>query len=247
MGTKLHGYDVPSVPARYRGVNGPSGKLVGVRLHAATGEAWIRLRAATGPLGIRHEVRVFPLSETQPPTPPPDALLLARGMRVYCHDGYIGELRGIAIESDTGVTSNLLVQIRGDVLAAVERINSPLAPLLNVAGRVVLLSPAWATAVKPEPERIFGDELALHLDATSEQVAASAQLRPDSQVAGEILKILDANPAIAPYAARLRVSVHDGDVTLRGTLPSPRHRATTAQDVWHVPGVLALHDETRIA
>ena len=247
FGAKIRGEEVPSVPARYRGVNGPSGKLRDVRLRPRTGEGWIRLRATTGLLGLKHEARVFPLSDAQPPTPTPDAFTLRGGMRVVCHDGEVGALRGIAIDTDTGAVINLLLHIRGDVVASVEYITSPMAALLKVAGRELLVPPAWVSAVKADTDRVFGDDQTLHLDASAEQVAACAQLRSDNEVTGDILKILDANPAIAPSLARLRVSVHDGSVVVRGTLPSPRHRASAEQDIWHVPGVFALHDEIQIA
>ncbi|MDE3231196.1 MAG: BON domain-containing protein, partial [Chloroflexota bacterium] len=35
-------------------------------------------------------------------------------------------------------------------------------------------------------------------------------------------------------------------VTLLGTLPSPRHRASAEQDVWHLAGVLAVRNEITI-
>lgn len=247
FGGKVRGDDVPSVPARYRGVNGPSGKLRDVRLRPRTSEGWIRLRAPAGLLGLKHEARVFPLSDEQPPTPTPDAFTLRGGMRVVCHDGDVGDLRGIAIDTETGAVLNLLIRVRGDVVASVEYITSPMAPLLKVAGRELLIPPAWVSAVKADTERLFGDEQTLHLDASAEQIAACAQLRTDSEVTGDILKILDVNPAIAPYIARLRVSVHDGNVVVRGTLPSARHRATVEQDIWHVAGVFALYDEIQIA
>lgn len=247
FGGKIRGDDVLSVPARYRGVNGPSGKLRDVRLRPRTSEGWIRLRAATGLLGLKHEGRVFPLSDRQPPTPTPDAFTLRGGMRVVCHDGEVGDVRGIAIDSDTGAVIDLLIHVRGDVVASVEYITSPMAPLLRVAGRELLVPPAWVSAVKADADRLFGDDQTLHLDASAEQIAACAQLRTDNEVTGDILKILDANPAIAPHIARLRVSVHDGGVVVRGTLPSPRHRASAEQDIWHVPGVFALYDEIQIA
>ena len=247
FGSKIRGDDVPSVPVRYRGVNGPSGKLRDVRLRPHTGEGWIRLGTSVGLLGLKREARVFPLSDVQPPTPTPDAYTLRGGMHVVCHDGEVGELRGIAIDTETGAVMNLLVRIRGDVVASVEYITSPMASLLRVAGRELLVPPAWVSAVKTDAERLFGEDQTLHLDASAEQVAACAQLRSDNAVTGEILNLLDANPAIAPYLARLRVSVHDGNVVVRGSLPSARHRATAEQDIWHVPGVFALHNEIEIA
>ena len=247
FGSKIRGDDVPSVPVRYRGVNGPSGKLRDVRLRPHTGEGWIRLGTSVGLLGLKREARVFPLSDVQPPTPTPDAYTLRGGMHVVCHDGEVGELRGIAIDTETGAVMNLLVRIRGDVVASVEYITSPMASLLRVAGRELLVPPAWVSAVKTDAERLFGEDQTLHLDASAEQVAACAQLRSDNAVTGDILNLLDANPAIAPYLARLRVSVHDGNVVVRGSLPSARHRATAEQDIWHVPGVFALHNEIEIA
>jgi hypothetical protein len=244
--SKIRGGDIPSVPARYRGVSGPSGSLRDVRLRPRTGEGWIRLRLAAGLLGLKHETRVYPLSADQPPTPPPDVVTLQGGMRVMCHDGQVGELRGIMLDADTGAVLNLLVHVRGDVVASVESITNSLASLLKVAGRELLVPPAWAGAVKTEADRLFGGGEMLHLDATAEQIAACPQFRPDNQVAGDILAILDANPAIGPHLARVRVSVHDGSVTLRGTLPAARLRASAEQDVWHVPGVLALNNEIEI-
>lgn len=247
FGNKIRGDDVPSVPARYRGVNGPSGKLRDARLRPHSSEGWIRLRAVTSLFPPKREARVYPLSDQQPPTPTPDAFALRGGMRVVCHDGEVGDLRGIAIDTGTGAVLNLLVHIRSDVVASVEYITNPMASLLKVAGRELLLPPAWVSAVKADTERLFGDDQTLHLDASAEQVAACAQLRSDNDVTGDILKMLDANPAIAPSLARLTVSVHDGSVVVRGTLPSARHRASAEQDIWHVPGVFALYDEIQIA
>ncbi len=72
-------------------------------------------------------------------------------------------------------------------------------------------------------------------------------MRGDGDVTTNIWNILDANPALAPYTGRLRVHVTDGDVTLLGTLPSIRHRASAEQEVWHVPGVFSVHNEITVA
>ena len=250
LGEKIRGEDVPSVPSRFRGVSGPSGKLVGVRLRPATGEVWLRIerRPPGSHAPWKHEVWTVALNGTQAPAPTPDAVELVGDMRVYCHDGYIGRLEGITIEAQPGVAIELLVHVRGDVLADVDLPTSRLAPLLRVAGQHLLLAPSAATATKPEPHPLpfSGPSLALHLDASVEQVAAGSVLRNDADVAADVLAILSANPAAAPYTPGIHVRVRDGDVVLEGSVPSPRHKASIEQDVWHVPGVFALHNELHV-
>jgi len=242
----MAGEDLPTVPAKFSGMDGLAGRLVGARLRASAGEGWLRLR--TGRWGKR-TVTTVPLTAAQSPVPTPDAVELRGGMRVHCHEGYVGRLHGLMVDTRTGLIVELVVRVRGDVLAEVDLPTSPMMPLVAMSGRLILVSPAWATATKPDDGGLLsrGDELALRLDATAEQLAASAVLRRDEEVAADIWAILDANPAIAPYVGGLRCEVHDGDVRLFGTLPSPRHRASAEQDIWHVPGVFALHDETTVA
>lgn len=250
FGNKLHGEDVPTVPARFRGIYGPSGKLVGVRLRPATGEVWLRLeRHQPGSrLPWKREIWTVALNGDQPPAPTPDTLELRRGVRVVSAEGYVGRVEGVAIDTREGVATEILVRIRADVLADVDLPTSPLAPLIGVAGRRLLLSPAWARGVRNEPGGLpfAGTEPTLFLDASAEQIASGTELRADENVAGAIWNMIAANPALAPYAPDIQVSVRDGDVTIRGTIPTPRHRASLEQDVWHVPGVIALHDELRV-
>lgn len=244
FGQKLKSGDAPSVPERYRGVEGPGGKLVGARIRPSTGETWLRLRSSELTKPWSRNLRTIPLNSTQSPTPTLDVLELRGGMRVYCHDGYVGKLEGIATDARTGLVTDLLVHIRGDVRAAIESATSPLANLLDVAGRRLLLPPAWATSTKHEESDVpFGGGLLLQLDATPEQIQFAVRLRPDGEVAADIARILDENPAVSPYAGQIQIEVDDGDVTLRGSLPSARHRASAEQDVWHVPGVFALHNQ----
>lgn len=243
FGHKVKGGDTPSVPERYRGVEGPSGKLIGVRIRPSTGETWLRLRTSELTRPWSRTLRTIPLNSSQSPTPSLDALELRGGMRVYCHEGYVGKLEGVASDATAGVVTDLLVHIRGDVLAAIDSPTSPLANLLDVAGQRLLLPPAWATSTKHEESDVpFGGGLLLQLDATAEQIRFAVRLRPDGDVGAEIARILDENPAVSPYTGRVQIEVHDGDVTLRGSLPSARHRASAEQDVWHVPGVFALHN-----
>ncbi len=249
FGEKVAVDDVPTVPTRYRAPEGLEGRLVDVRLRASTGEMWLRVRAGDMFRPWKRPVRTVPLNESQSPTPTPDAVELRGGMRVLCHEGYVGRLEGIAIDSRAGVASDLLVRIRGDVLSEVESLTSPMAWLLDLAGRRVLLPPSSVTSAKYGHAGLplNGDDEALHLDASAEQVAAGMQLRPDGDVAADIWRLFEANPAIAPYTGQLRINVHDGDVGLLGTLPSARHRASAEQDVWHVPGVFAVRNEISIA
>jgi len=111
-----------------------------------------------------------------------------------------------------------------------------------------MLPPAWVVSSTHESSGFpFGSGSSrLMLDASAEQIAAGLMLRSDGALAAAIWEILDINPAIAPFTPRVQVLVHDGDVTLRGMLPSPRHRASAEQDVWHVPGILAVHNEIAI-
>lgn len=249
FGQRLRAEDMPSVPERYRGLDGPLGRLTSVRVRPATGEAWLRLRPSDMLRPWKRLIRIIPLNGTQAPTPAPtsDVLELRAGMRVYCHEGYVGRLEGVCLDVQAGTVTDLLVRVRGDVLSSVEIGTDPLAYLMNVAGQRLLLAVAWVTSAKQEaggaPFRSGG---VLQLDASPEQIASGTRVRSDGDIAGDILAMFEANPAINPSTSRLRVEVHDGAVTLLGTLPSPRHRASAEQDVWHVPGVLSVRNEIAV-
>lgn len=243
FGQRLTGADIPSVPASYRaGPGSPTGELVGLRLRASTGEAWVRL--AAGMIPWQKRVRTIPLTPDQPPAPTPDTVELRGGMRVRCHDGYLGRLIGLTLDAEGSTVIELLLHVRDNVLADVAGPMAPMAALLNVAGQQVLVSPQWAISATPA-----GDEgpATLLLDASAEQIASAAQLRGDGPVAADIWRIWEENPAIGPLAARLSVSVHDGEVVIAGTVPTARHRATAEQDVWHVPGVFAVKNRIVVA
>ncbi len=248
FGAKIKGEDVPSVPERYRGLDGPSGKLMGVRLTPATGDLWLRLVRRSQRPPFERTVRTIPLNDRQSPAPAPEAIELRSGMRVYCHDGYVGRMEGVTFDAGTGAALELLIRVRSDVLVDVETMASPMAKLIPVAGQRLLISPSWASSVKSEPSSVpfRGESLTLHLDASTEQIASGTTLRSDEAVAGDIWDMLNANPALAPYTGHINLEVHDGTVRLWGRLPSPRHRASAEQDIWHVPGVFTLYDETTI-
>lgn len=239
---------MPSVPQRYRGLSGPSGKLVSARLRPASGEVWLRLRPAGLDQLRKRVLRTVPLNSTQPPAPAPDALELRGGMHVTCHDGLVGRLEGVTIDTRQGTVIELLVRIRSDVAAVIPNPLAPLARLLAVSGQQLLLPPAWANSTKEDPSHmpLRPAELTLHLDASAEQVASGARLRRDGDIAADIWNMLDANPAIAPYTGSITVNVNDGEAVISGSVPTARHRASAEQDIWHIPGVFALRNDLRV-
>ncbi len=242
FGQRISGQLLPTVPQRARGIDDSSlGRLRGARLRARGREVWLRLSAGD----LSREVRTIPVNTTQAPAPTPDALELRGGMRVQCHEGYVGRLEGLVIDTREGQVTDLIVRVRGDALADVELSTDPMFKLVGVQGQEALVSPMWAVSVAQAASALpfMAPELTLRLDATVEQIASAALMRSDGQLTASIWQILSENPAIAPYLARLRVQVRDGEVTLLGSLPTRRHRASAEQDVWHLPGVLAVRNE----
>lgn len=234
---------IASLPARLRAT--PSllrGKLGEALVAPATGDLWCRLNGAFAsqiwpPEIKRVETRVFPLTDRQPPTPPPEVVSLFPGTYVACRDGFVGRLEGVVVESASGTASALVVRLRSRLEDVVSSPGDPLAPLVGVAGQAVLLAPAWAKS--PETvAQLFGNAHQLTLDATAFQVAHSLMLRDDATLTQDIWAILGQNKAYAPYLGRFTVQVRDGTVTLAGPAISPRLAAAVEQDVWHVPGVL---------
>lgn len=252
FGQRMDGSAVPTVPERFRGgPSGPSGRLVAARMLPERAEAWLRLRPSTLPW--QRDVRTVPASASQSPAPTPDSLEVHGGMTVRCHEGAVGKLEGITLDRRTGRVLGMLLRIRSDVLAAVESAATPLAKLLPLQGQAVLLPPGWIVSASADASHHEHDgvEQAAHpddltLNATVEQVASGDILRPDGDLAGDLNALLADNPALAPYAGNIQIAVHDGEVTLRGTLPTIRHRATLEQEVWHVPGVLAYHNRVTV-
>jgi hypothetical protein len=245
FGQRISGQLLPTAPQRARGVDDSAmGRLKGARLRARGREAWLRLSAGD----LSRDIRTIPINMTQAPAPTPDALELRGGMRVRGHEGYLGRLEGLVIETREGVISDLIVRVRSDALADVEISTDPMFKLVNAQGQQVLLSPTWAVSVTQAASMLpfIAPELTLQLDATVEQVASAALLRSDGQLTASVWQMLSDNPAIAPYLARLRVQVRDGEVTLLGALPTPRHRASAEQDIWHLPGVIAVRNEVVI-
>jgi hypothetical protein len=254
FGQPVRGDTLTCIPQRLRtGPGSPSGRLVGVALLPVTQQAWLAL-SRRGRWPWQSVVRTIPLSNAHAPEPPEDALLLRDRMRIECHDGYVGRLDGLTVDAVSGRVQDLLVRVRGDVLAEVQLATSPFAKLLPLAGRVVLVPPAWIAPAAKDKEQdkerharaLTAEEPVLHLDATPEQIGSGMVIRSDGDVTADIWRLLEENPSIAPYLERITVVVRDGDVTLLGVVPSPRHKATVEQDVWHVPGVFSLTNSLRI-
>lgn len=247
FGQRIRGDHFPSVPARYRGgPGGPTGRMVAALVRPASGETWLSIRSSDAPW--QRQVRTIPLNGDQPPAPSPESVELRGGIRVYCHDGYVGRLEGVALDTRAGLTQQLVIRIRSNALADVENPAEPLFKLVEVGGQHILINPTWVVSATHESSGFpFGSgSTRLTLDASAEQIASGLWLRPDGELGAAIWNIWEDNPAIAPYTGQLKVIVHDGDVTLRGPLPSPRHRASAEQDVWHVPGVFSVRNELTI-
>lgn len=243
LGARVDLADIETIPARNRGsMGGPSGLLVSARLRARTAEVWCRLRAARP---FARAVRTVPLGALQPPTPTPDALDLRRGARVDCAGGVVGHLEGLVADTRTGLVTELVVRVRRDVEADVARPSDPLAPLVSVAGQRLLVPPAWAKRSDTSKAALpfLPAAYRLTLQASAAQIAHGLVLRSDAALEADVWRILGANPAVAPHLGRLRIGVREGAVTLLGALPGSRLRLSAEQDVWHVPGVLAVHNE----
>jgi hypothetical protein len=246
FGQRVTGADIPAAPERVRGVvDGPLGRLRGARLQARGQVAWLRV----GTSAPGRELRTIPLNSEQAPAPTPDTLELRGSMRVRCHEGYVGRLAGLIIDPTQGLVTDLVVKVRADALAGVDLSSDPMFKLGPAQGLRVAVSPAWAVSTTREESglaALLGGQITLSLDATIEQVASASQVRNDGQVAGDIWRLLGENPALTPYLGNLRVDVREGDVMLYGKLPSKRHRASAEQDIWHAPGVFALHNEVTL-
>lgn len=161
-----------------------------------------------------------------------------------CHDGYVGRLIGITYDARAGKVLDLLVRVRDNIAAGLSNSREPLASLQRAAGREVLVSPTWVVSISREARSLppFRMATVLLLNASAEQVASCAVVRSDGELIADLWQGWNSNPALAPLLSRLDAEAHDGAVTLHGTLPSPRQRATAEQDAWHVEGVLSVRN-----
>ncbi len=237
--------EIASLPERWRGrVTALRGKLGSVFLVPDSGDVWCRLSGGITtqvwpPAVKRVDARTFPLNARQMPTPAPAALELFPQMFVECRDGFVGRLEGIVLDAATGTATGLLVRIRRDLADVITSPADPLAELVEEQGQLLLISHEWAKS--PETVRhAMGVARHLKLDATAPQVASGLHLRDDLDLQHDVYETLVQNPALATYLSDLRVTVHDGAVRVSGVALSPRLRAAMEQNIWHVPGVLAV-------
>ncbi|HEX6820382.1 MAG TPA: BON domain-containing protein [Ktedonobacterales bacterium] len=229
------------------GPGGYTGRLVGAALLPEAHQAWLRL-SSRGPLPWQQRARVVALGAAQPAQPPADALALHSGLRAHCHDGYVGRIEGLSVDATSGRVLDVLLRVRTDVLAEVDTAASPFNALLRVAGQVVMFPPEWITDLSKEEGGglLGGNENVLELAASPEQIASGMLIRPDGDLIAAIWRLWEENPAITAYLDRIRPLVHDGDVTLVGSLPAARQKASAEQDVWHVPGVFSVVNDIRV-
>jgi hypothetical protein len=248
LGAPVDLSEVPSLPERYRQrATQFAGRLGGVFLCPDAGEVWCKLsRGLHGqvwpPTVKRVDARTLPLNDRQSPTPPPDAIELHPRMRVECRDGDVGRLEGIVIATASGTADALLVRVRGALENVVASPLDPLSALIPEQGQLLLVPPEWAKAAETLTHA-FGAAHALRVEASAAQVAHSLHLRDDGDLMQAVYAMLGKSPALAPYLHDFRVDVQDGVVHLSGPSLSPRLRASLEQDIWHVPGVLAVRSD----
>jgi hypothetical protein len=163
---------------------------------------------------------------------------------VFCSDEHrkearyrLGQLEGLTIAARTGLANGLVVRVRAHPEADVTRPTDPQAPLVAVAGRRLVLSPSWVQSAERE---------GLILSAFPAQAASGVEFLDDWQIQERIWAILGENPALQPYLSWLKIEVQDGVAYLSGRLPEARLRNSAKQDIWHVPGVMAIEDALRV-
>ncbi|HEY7347099.1 MAG TPA: BON domain-containing protein [Ktedonobacterales bacterium] len=236
---------VLGMPAPYRD------RLSGVRAEITRLWLWPQSAQVTAAVRFRKNLLskkedITPLSADAPlePAKREGCVELRAKMQVFCTDEHhekaryrVGNLEGLTVAARTGLADGLVVRVRAHPEAEVERPTDPLAPLVAVAGRRLVLSPAWAMAA--------GDG-ELVLSAFPAQVASSVEYLNDWQVRERIWAILNENPALQPYLSWLGIEVKDGVAYLSGRLPMARLRNSAKQDIWHVPGVVGIEDTLRV-
>lgn len=70
-------------------------------------------------------------------------------------------------------------------------------------------------------------------------------LPTDSEIEEMIYDAMDADPLI-PFDANIDVSIEAGTVYLRGEVPSKRIKHAAGDDAWWIPGVVDVHNETKV-
>jgi hypothetical protein len=244
-GKQFNAERIPGMPAPYRDrLSGLSAEIRHLWLWPQSAQVTAAVRFHKNLLSKTEEV--VPLSTDAPREPAKAAggVELRAKMPVFCSDEHrqgaryrVGHLEGLTIAARTGLANGVVVRVRAHPEAEVERPTDPLAPLVAVAGRRLVASPAWVAAVERE---------GLVLSAFPAQVASGVEFLNDWQVRERIWAILNENPALQPYLSWLRIEVKDGVAYLSGRLPMARLRNSAKQDIWHVPGVVGIEDALRV-
>src|SRR5579859_5136302 len=232
------------IPAPYRErIGGGSSEIRHLWLWPKTAQVTVSMRIRQNLFSAREEL--IPLSASVPlvPEKAEGGVELRAQMAVFCTDEAqrahyrVGQLEGLTIAARTGLANGVIVRVRAHPEAEVARPTDPLAPLVAVAGRRLVASPAWVMGVERE---------GVMLSVFPAQVASSVEFLDDFQVRERLWAILNENPALQPYLSWLRVDVQDGVVYLQGRLSQARLRNSAKQDIWHVPGVVAIEDRLRV-
>lgn len=257
---------VPGMPAANRErIVGAGSEITHLWLWPQTAQVRMGLKVRKNLFGKKHEVVPLSAGMALSPTMTEGAVELHAKMPVLCIDEHqagthyrVGQFEGLTIAARTGLANGVIVRVRAhpeseaarsaDPLGPFPTLRpgqdvfgsssaAPLAPLVAVAGRRIMASPAWALSDKRE---------GLLLSVFPAQLASSVEFLDDLQVRGRLWAILGENPALQPYLSWLRIDVQDGVVYLGGRLPQARLRNSARQDIWHVPGVVAIEDTLRI-
>ncbi len=235
---------VLAMPATYRD------RLSGARPEIT--HLWLWPQSAQVTAAVRYQKNLFskkeefvPFSAGAPLEPAKAGSVELRAKApVFCSDEHhkevryrLGQLEGLTIAARTGLANGLVVRVRAHPEADVAGPTDPQAPLVAVAGRRLVLSPAWVRSAERE---------GLVLSVFPAQAASSVEFLDDWQVRERIWAILGENPALQPYLSWLNIEVKDGVAYLGGRLPQPRLRNSAKQDIWHVPGVVGIEDALRV-
>lgn len=244
LGKPFNGERVAGIPASYRNkAGGVKGQVKRLWLAPQSGQVTMSLSIRKSLLGKSDEILPLSAGAAASPSALQSAIELQSRMPVFCTDEHqqaryrVGHFEGLTIAARTGLANGLVVQVRAHPEADITRPTDPQAALVSVAGRRLVLSPAWVKTAKQ------GELL---LSVFPAQVASGVEYLDDLQVRERIWAILGENPALQPYLASLRIDVRDGVVYLGGRLPMLRLRNSAKQDIWHVPGVVAIEDTLRI-
>jgi hypothetical protein len=244
-GTSFKSERVASIPAVYRSrIEGGASQIKHLWLWPQGGQVTLGLSIRKSLLGKSEEIVPLSAGAHASRDKLQNAIELRMKMAVFCTSEHepsaryrVGQVDGLTVAARTGLANGLVVQVRSHPEAEVSRPTDPLAPLVSVAGRRLVLSPAWVKAV---------ERGGLVLGAFPAQIASGVEFLNDLQIRERLWAILGENPALQPYLSRLQVDVRDGVVYLGGRLPMLRLRNSAKQDIWHVPGVVAIEDTLRI-